>query len=426
MKADLKLLEDARIVATHAATIWRAIKRGALPATRRFGRLRIRESELQSLPAAELAPPHHHRHRIKSKRPRTFAFPTRRRSRMAEEIRLWRIEPAGALCEVSRSRLDLEIRLEGWLAKDISILDPGLLIIGRQVPTDFGGVIDLLCLNRSGDLVVVELKRDRTPREITAQTLDYGSWVKELPTDRIMSIAEGYLHEKLDEAFGRRFSAELPEALNEDHRLLIVASEVDPSSERIIRYLSDTFGVNINAATFQYFREEDGRELVARVFLIEPTQVELQSRTKGASKRRPNLTYQELESLADENGVGDIYRYAVSGFERYLQKHTTRSSIGFSGAFEDSRKNVLSLIPQQSTADDGLRFQVYFLRLRSLLGVPEDAALSLLPTRKQPWTFYEAGGPDYSGFQGYFTDRTEVDRLVNALAESRPLSNQGR
>jgi hypothetical protein len=32
------------------------------------------------------------------------------------------------------------------------------------------------------------LKRDRTPREIVAQALDYGSWVAELTADRIVQI----------------------------------------------------------------------------------------------------------------------------------------------------------------------------------------------------------------------------------------------
>lgn len=73
---------------------------------------------------------------------------------------------------VPRASLDLESRLEEWLAADISILDPGLLVIGCEVETDFGGFIDLLCVDVAGDLVVVELKRDKTPREITAQALD--------------------------------------------------------------------------------------------------------------------------------------------------------------------------------------------------------------------------------------------------------------
>ena len=55
-----------------------------------------------------------------------------------------------------------------------------LLIIGRQVQTGFGGVIDLLALDAEGRVHVVELKRARTPRDVVAQTLDYGSWVKDL------------------------------------------------------------------------------------------------------------------------------------------------------------------------------------------------------------------------------------------------------
>lgn len=66
-------------------------------------------------------------------------------------------------------------------------------MVGRQVETDFGGLIDLLCVDAAGDLVVVELKRDKTPREITAQALDYASWVVNLTHERVTSIAEAYL-----------------------------------------------------------------------------------------------------------------------------------------------------------------------------------------------------------------------------------------
>lgn len=338
---------------------------------------------------------------------------------MPEEIRVWRIEDGDTLREILRSPLDLEVRLEAWLERDISVLDPGLLVIGRQVETDFGGFIDLLCLNDAGDVVVVELKRDKTPREITAQALDYGSWVKDLSNDRLTAIAEAHLGRgTLDEAFTRRFGTALPETLNENHRLLIVASAVDASSERIIRYLSDTYGVNINAATFQYFKESSGAEFLARVFLVEPAQVELQSRTKGASKRRPNLTYEELNAIAEEKGVTELFRYAVAGLERYLQKYTTRSSIGFAGSFSGSRKNVVSLIPQDSNATDGLRFQVYFLRLRTLLDLPEDTSLAILPPRREPWIYFESAGPDYEGFQGFFTSRPEIDRILDALGKA--------
>ncbi|RLF64431.1 MAG: DUF91 domain-containing protein, partial [Thermoplasmata archaeon] len=112
---------------------------------------------------------------------------------MTEDIRIWKILEDDNLQEIKRAKLNLEERIEEWITKDISIVSEDLLVIGRQVETDFGGIIDLLCLNRVGDLIILELKRDKTPREITAQILDYASWVRDLPNEKITEIANGYL-----------------------------------------------------------------------------------------------------------------------------------------------------------------------------------------------------------------------------------------
>jgi len=67
-----------------------------------------------------------------------------------------------------------EAILEEWLESnpDGILEDGNILIIGRQVATDLGGFIDLLGVDRNGDMVVVELKRDRTPRDTLAQALN--------------------------------------------------------------------------------------------------------------------------------------------------------------------------------------------------------------------------------------------------------------
>ena len=335
---------------------------------------------------------------------------------MSKEVRLWHIGPDHQLRELQDGPLDLEAHLQEWLAQDISILDPDLLVIGREVETDFGGDIDLLCMDAAGNLVVVELKRDKTPREITAQALDYGSWVAELSNDRVTAIAGAYLRDsELAQAFRNRFGTDVPETLNGDHRLLIVGAQIDGSSERIIRYLSDTHGVNINAATFQYFRAPDGAHLLARVFLIEPSAVELHSRTKGTSKRRPNLTYDELAQLAEESGVQDLYQHAVASLEQTLQKHTTRSSIGFAGLFEGSRRNVISLLPGESSDAEGLRYQLYKNRFAALVGKPCADIETLMPASHEDWVYSSSAGSDYEGFQGFIRSRDEIERLVTAL-----------
>jgi hypothetical protein len=337
---------------------------------------------------------------------------------MPQEVRLWCIGKDDRLLECPQASLNLEARLEEWLARDISILSDDLLVIGRQVETTFGGFIDLLCIDRAGDLVIVELKRDKTPREITAQTLDYASWVNDLSRDGISAIASRYLESaaSLEEAFRQRFEEELPESINESHRMLIVASRIDPSSERIIKYLSNGYGVNINAVTFHYFKTSESEEFLARVFLIDPSEVEYQTRIKGPSKRQPNLSYDELEQLAEQNGVGSLYRHLVAGLEKYLQKHTTRSSIGFAGTLDKSRKNVVSLLPGESNHSDGLRYQLYWARFKKHFDLSEEAALALLPQHRERWKYYEAANDDFSGFRGYFANDSEVDRLLQGLA----------
>ena len=340
---------------------------------------------------------------------------------MPEEIRLWRIEEDDRLVEYRRSGLDLESRLEVWLERDISILASNLLVIGRQVETAFGGIIDLLCMDEQGDLEIVELKRDKTPRDVTAQALDYASWVSGLSSDRIASIADAYLRDNgpLDPAFKRRFDQELPDSLNSAHNMIIVAAEIDSSSERIINYLSDSYGVGINAATFQYFRSPDGQEYLARTFLIEPSRVDYQARTRSGSKRVPNLRYEELEEIAFSNGVQELYSELVSRMTPVFLRGTTQSSIAFIESVDGGRKTVFSLIPQESSVEKGLRFQLYLERFANALQLTPEKVLDLLPEVREQWEYYAGADPEYTGYAGYFRTQNEVNRFAEGVETSR-------
>ena len=96
---------------------------------------------------------------------------------------LWRID-GQKLAPVPDSRLDEERNLEDWIEIDPKILDPDVLIIGRQVDTGFGR-IDLLGIRSDGSLLIIELKRDKTPREVIAQVLEYACWAAKQNTTRV-------------------------------------------------------------------------------------------------------------------------------------------------------------------------------------------------------------------------------------------------
>jgi hypothetical protein len=142
-------------------------------------------------------------------------------NKMSFNMLLWAVEN-GSLTELAKQRLDNEIRLEQWIADDASLVGLNLLIIGRQVRTPSGGRIDLLAIDQQGDLVILELKRDRTPREVVAQSLDYASWVVGLVPLQIAEIAQDYLKRPLTEAFHEKFGTPLPEVLNNITELLLL------------------------------------------------------------------------------------------------------------------------------------------------------------------------------------------------------------
>ena len=172
---------------------------------------------------------------------------------MAFEMALWRV--AGAQLErLPAARLDQEQRLEDWIFDDSSVLGLEVALIGRQIPTAYGGRIDLLGVDREGNSVLLELKRDRTPRDIVAQVLDYATWVKDLGYEKLDAICQEQRHRPLPDFFEAAFGQPMPEAVNASHSMVLIASELDESSERIINYLADDCGVNINAVFFRFFK----------------------------------------------------------------------------------------------------------------------------------------------------------------------------
>jgi RecB family endonuclease NucS len=91
---------------------------------------------------------------------------------MPTEMTLWRIDHEQPK-PIAQQKLDVEYRLENWIRDDVGLVSNDLLVIGQQVPTAYGGFIDLLAMDSMDNLVILELKRDKTPRDIVAQVLDY-------------------------------------------------------------------------------------------------------------------------------------------------------------------------------------------------------------------------------------------------------------
>lgn len=227
----------------------------------------------------------------------------------------------------TRKPLNKESLIEDWVAADPSLLGLDALIIGRQVPTDHGKFIDLLAMDATGALVIIELKKDRTPREIVAQVLDYASWVRTLTTPEIYERAEKFLNKRLVTAYREHFGEMIPEQLNASHSMLIVASELDPASRRIVEYLSEEHGVAINTVFFNVF-EANGQEWLTTDFLLDQEEVEERSERKV---RPPWSGYFFANAGLNGNRSWEDYRkygFIAAGGGEFYSKRLDQLSVG--------------------------------------------------------------------------------------------------
>ena len=167
--------------------------------------------------------------------------------------------------------IKLESHLESWLENSPWALVEGesILWIDRQTSAKVEESTifpDLLGLDSEGNLVIVELKRSKTPREVVAQLLEYAAWAKELSDEQIQEIAATYFQTAnnettLQNAFSEMFEDEMP-ALNRRLRLFVVAGEISRRILQVCRFLRTSHNMDIDCLAVSTFQTESGEVLV--------------------------------------------------------------------------------------------------------------------------------------------------------------------
>ena len=160
--------------------------------------------------------------------------------------------------------------LEEWIISNPEILGEDITVIGRQINTS-SGPLDLLGIDRNGNMVIIELKRDKLPREVLAQAIDYAAAVAQWDIDKISEKIGKNLEEYLSDVFEETTLESLN--INQSQRIIIVGFQIEDSLNRMIEWLSNNFGVSINAVILNYVKTQSGAEILSRTTTI-PEEVE--------------------------------------------------------------------------------------------------------------------------------------------------------
>lgn len=302
---------------------------------------------------------------------------------MGTEIKIWQIENdhISVVPETDLGSAHVEAELENWIVQCPDILGEDLLIIAQQKSVEGVGRLDLLAVGSAGEIVIVELKRGLTPREAVAQALDYASWLNSCTASELLEIAEDHLKRPLEEAFEDRFGTVMPTVTPQNHRILLVGSGLDASSERIINYLAQRYSVNINAAFFRFAKLNGGQEILARSVLVAESVIQ----TSLTNKKKPPIS--ELVARAADRRVTpqlEIMRALAEG-DRDLSE---TPSATYGGSFRYWRKDVegkprmilgVNVSGERRDIPTGqLDIWIPANSLAQVLGVPEQQTKALL------------------------------------------------
>ncbi|MBI5696429.1 MAG: DUF4268 domain-containing protein [Nitrospirae bacterium] len=191
--------------------------------------------------------------------------------------------------------------LQEWFANNPGALGEELLIIQKEFSgfNDTNERLDLLALDKDGNIVIIENKLDDTGRDVTWQALKYASYCSSLTKEQIRDIYQTYLNKQgdnqqaVDSLVDFFDNAEYEElSLNKGHtqRIILIAGNFRKEVTSTVLWLMN---YNLRIQCFRVTPFKLGDQLFLDVEQIVPTKGTEDYVIKMADKNREDITTQE-------------------------------------------------------------------------------------------------------------------------------------
>ena len=268
------------------------------------------------------------------------------------------------LRQVSFSELGFTERshLQEWLANQPDALGEELLVIQKEFDgfDDTRERLDLLAIDKSGSLVIIENKLDDSGRNVVWQSIKYASYCSTLSKTQIGEIYQRYLDKQnqgkdakvlICEFLGKEDFAEVVLNIGNDQRIIMVAAEFRKEVTSTVLWLLKhrVFVKCFKATPFQ-----DGVDLFLTVEQIIPLpeaeelmigisekEVEEQTIERNQAPRyqlRTDFWHQTLEAL-EKASVG-LYSNVAPGRDNWLNAGSGLSGVHYSMVFNRDEVRV--------------------------------------------------------------------------------------
>lgn len=194
------------------------------------------------------------------------------------------LEHAGGVVALEPQPFGIEVHLQRLLREYPRLLlapvgdyqDRSIWTIGYEVGTEAGS-LDLLCLDSTGEVWVVETKLAKNPeakKQVVGQVLGYASSISAWTVDRLQAVAQDYLKkpliEHLAEAVGMAGAERIVESAVEKMKLgdltaVVVLDDLPKVLQGLIEFVNGHSSFDLLALTVTLFEHKGTRLVVPTI-----------------------------------------------------------------------------------------------------------------------------------------------------------------
>ena len=215
--------------------------------------------------------------------------------------------------------------LQEWIANDPEFFGEELLIIQKEFDgfDDTRERLDLLALDKFGDIVIIENKLDDSGRDVTWQVLKYASYCASLSKLQIRNIYQQYLDKcgagenvetRIAEFFDANDFAEVE--MNKSQRIIMVSGNFRKEVTSTVLWLLNNYKMKIQCFKISPFRLDD--KLFLNLEQIIPVKEVEEYTIRMAEKKQEDAdTQEELKSR---------HRMRAEFWKQVLEKMNTTES----------------------------------------------------------------------------------------------------
>ncbi len=299
----------------------------------------------------------------------------------------------------SGSFVDLNVwertHIQEWIRRHPKILGEDLLIVSTEFDRFKGSRdrLDLLAVDRKGNLVVVELKRNPFADYADLQSIRYAAMVSTMTIEQLLpyytDYHERYTGERLSEEELRDKIAEFVELeefeeLSSQPRVILCSEDFSQEISTTVLWLRG-FGLDITCVRLTPHRLEEDKIILVpeKIIPLKETEQyvvgvqEKEEKRQESAKGKPAATLEELCAMADRNGTGEGFRAILEAADKHpvgLRKWP----LCLSFTPPSNRNNTLFVVYPSRSAEGGMDINVYSEIWAKFFGVTDEMLASTL------------------------------------------------